>query len=233
MSTYQTVRGYLELGAMQSLKNSGIDDSRIFFDNVGETPGKADQKYAVVSLSFTDTIQDTLSNCGGIESLTGSIQVNIYTPRNEGSVPGESAALEVIRDWNGFNKWMASPGDPILSVGIREIDGPITLAPTTRPHAVHVVSATWNMRLPSGVGNLIPVLPPLPAGGGTVAPGTAAPVTSVFTRVGDVVALEGDYKIDLLGDVDTSTSPPSPEEMMKWDGTNWVPSDSVDSGTFP
>ena len=148
MSTYQTVRGYLELGAMQSLKNSGIDDSRIFFDNVGETPGKADQKYAVVSLSFTDTIQDTLSNCGGIESLTGSIQVNIYTPRNEGSVPGESAALSVIKDWNNMNKWMASPGDPILSMSIREIDGPITLAPTARPHSTVVVSATWTMRLP-------------------------------------------------------------------------------------
>ena len=148
MSTYQTVRGYLELGAMQSLKNSGIDDSRIFFDNVGETPGKADQKYAVVSLSFTDTIQDTLSNCGGIESLTGSIQVNIYTPRNEGSVPGESAALEVIKDWNNMNKWMASPGDPILSMSIREIDGPITLAPDKRPHSTVVVSATWTMRLP-------------------------------------------------------------------------------------
>ena len=146
--TYQTVRGYLELGAMQSLKNAGISDERIFFDNVGETPGKADQMYAVVSISFTDTIQDTVSNCGGIESLTGSIQCNIHTPRNEGSVPGETAALEVIRDWNNTNKWMASPGDPILSMSIREIDGPITLAPTAKPHSTVVVSATWTMRLP-------------------------------------------------------------------------------------
>ncbi len=148
MATYQDVRGYLELGAMQSLKNAGIDDELIFFDNVGSTPGKADQSYAVVSLSFTDTIQDTISNCGGIESLTGSILVSIHTPRNVGSVPGESAALEVIKDWNGFNQWMASPGDPVRSVSIREIDGPISLAPTAKPHHVTVVSATWTMRLP-------------------------------------------------------------------------------------
>ena len=148
MATYQDVRGYLELGAMQSLKDAGISDELIFFDNVGETSGKADQLYAVVSLSFTDTIQDTISNCGGIESLTGSIQVNIYAPRNVGSVPGESAALRVIGDWNNMNKWMASPGDPILSMSIREIDGPITLAPTTRPHHTVVTSATWTMRLP-------------------------------------------------------------------------------------
>ena len=131
MSTYQTVRGYLEAGAMQSLKNAGIDDSRIFYDNVGESPGKADQMYAVISISFTDTIQDTVSNCGGIESLTGSIQINISTPRNEGSVPGETAALEVIKSWNNANRWMASPGDPILSMSIRDIDGPISLAPNS------------------------------------------------------------------------------------------------------
>ena len=148
MSTYQTVRGYLELGAMQSLRDAGISDELIFFDNVGETSGKADQLYAKVSLSFTDTIQDTISNCGGIESLTGSILVSIHTPRNEGSVPGETVALEVIKDWNNINKWMPSLADPILSVAIREIDGPITLAPDKRPHAVHVVSATWTMRLP-------------------------------------------------------------------------------------
>ena len=148
MSTYQTVRGYLEAGAMQSLKNAGIDDSRIFYDNVGESPGKANQMYAVISISFTDTIQDTVSNCGGIESLTGSIQVNISTPRNEGSVPGETAALEIIKSWNNANRWMASPGDPILSMSIRDIDGPISLAPTARPHHVTVVSARWTMRLP-------------------------------------------------------------------------------------
>ena len=227
MATYQDVRGYLELGAMQSLKDAGISDELIFFDNVGETSGKADQLYAVVSLSFTDTIQDTISNCGGIETLTGSIQCNIYTPRNVGSVPGESAALEVIRAWNGYNQWMASPGDPVLSVSIREIDGPTSLAPTARPHHVTVTSARWTMRLSAGTGPFPqPPVPPGPGPGGGL-------VTSVFTRIGDVVAQEGDYDIDLLGDVDTSTSPPAPEEMMKWDGTNWVPSDSVDSGTFP
>ena len=56
MATFQDVRGFFEAQAMTALKTAGIDDDLIFFDNVGETPGRADQSYAVVSLSFTDTV---------------------------------------------------------------------------------------------------------------------------------------------------------------------------------
>ena len=44
---------------MADLKTVGIADNLIFFDNVGETPGQADQSYAVVSLSFTTPVQDS------------------------------------------------------------------------------------------------------------------------------------------------------------------------------
>ena len=198
---------------MQSLKNAGISDELIFFDNVGSTPGKADQMYAVVSLSFTDTIQDTVF-CEGIEDLRGSIQCNIYTPRNEGSVQGEAAALNVIKDWQYINSykmrklqqasriadyqnavaactnnpiqrinWDLSniqdqafislcddstlpagvinydnadvqpraaiiPAPDITRLVIRQIDGPLSLAPTSRPHHTTVVSATWLASIP-------------------------------------------------------------------------------------
>ena len=70
MATFQDVRGYFEAQAMADLKTAGIADNLIFFDNVGETPGQADQSYAVVSLSFTTPVQDTLA-CEGIEDLRG------------------------------------------------------------------------------------------------------------------------------------------------------------------
>ena len=145
MATFQDVRGIFEARAMQDLKAAGIAPSRIFFDGVGETPGKADQAYAVVSFSFTDTVQDTVF-CEGIEDLRGSLQVNVYTPKNRGSKPGEDICAEVMKGWQEINKWRAQPGDTIRQACIRNIEGPITLAPDTRPHHVNVCSATWLCR---------------------------------------------------------------------------------------
>ena len=143
--TFQLIRGSLEERARQDLNAAGVDKNLIAFDNVGETPGKADETYAVVSLSFTDTVQDTVA-CEGIEDLRGSIQVNVYTPRNECSKQGEDLCLAVMKGWQEINKWRAQPTDPILQMCIRNIEGPTTLAPDTRPHHVNVVSATWICR---------------------------------------------------------------------------------------
>ena len=145
MATFQDVRGIFEARAMQDLKTAGLAPSRIFFDGIGETPGKADDSYAVVSFSFTDTMQDTVA-CKSIEDLRGSIQINVYTPRNQGSVQGEEICREVMCGWQEINEWRAQPGDSIQQANIRNIEGPITLAPDTRPHHVNVISATWRAR---------------------------------------------------------------------------------------
>ena len=69
---------------MADLKTAGIADNLIF-DNVGETPGQADQP-SRCELVIHDA-SDTLA-CEGIEDLRGSIQVNCCTPKNRGSKPG-------------------------------------------------------------------------------------------------------------------------------------------------
>ncbi|MFN8369566.1 MAG: tail fiber protein [Bacteriovoracaceae bacterium] len=46
---------------------------------------------------------------------------------------------------------------------------------------------------------------------------------SVFGRTGTIVAHEGDYDIDQLSDVDTTTTAPNSGEFLKFNGTNWVP----------
>ena len=58
-------------------------------------------------------------------------------------------------------------------------------------------------------------------------------VESAFGRTGDVVAEEGDYSIDQMGDVDTTTAAPDRNDFLTWNGTNWTPGDTLDSGTFP
>lgn len=54
------------------------------------------------------------------------------------------------------------------------------------------------------------------AGGGTV--------TSVFGRSGDVVAVEGDYDLTQLGDVDLSAAPTNGQALL-FNGTTWVAGD--------
>ena len=60
----------------------------------------------------------------------------------------------------------------------------------------------------------------------------ASCVTTAFGRYGDVIAEEGDYSIDQMGDVDTTTVPPQPENVFQWNGTNWISSAEVDGGVW-
>lgn len=58
-------------------------------------------------------------------------------------------------------------------------------------------------------------------------PGSPGAVTSVFGRIGAVVATEGDYDIGELGDVDTTTAAPTNGDVLQYDGANWVPVDET------
>ena len=145
MASFQDVRGFFEAQAMADLKAAGIPDNLIFFDNVGETPGQANQSYAVVSLSFTDTVEDTVS-CEGLEALSGSIQVNCYTPKNKGSKAGEDICLKVMKGWQAINKLRPLPTDTILQACIRSIEGPLSINGGDRPHAAYSITATWMAR---------------------------------------------------------------------------------------
>jgi len=48
-------------------------------------------------------------------------------------------------------------------------------------------------------------------------------ITNVFGRTGAVTANKGDYVLNKLGDVDLTTTPPVTGNVLKFDGTNWVP----------
>ena len=57
------------------------------------------------------------------------------------------------------------------------------------------------------------------------------PVTSAYGRVGDVVGEEGDYSLGQMADVEIAITPTT-ENLLQWNGVNWVPTDQVDGGTY-
>ena len=52
-------------------------------------------------------------------------------------------------------------------------------------------------------------------------------VQSFNGRQGEVVPAEGDYSIDELSDVDTTTTAPVSGDFLQYNGTNWVPVTNV------
>jgi hypothetical protein len=133
--TYQDVRGYFEKACYTALTTAGIPAADISFDNY----------YAIVALSFGNTVEDTLS-CEGLERLRGSLQVIIYTPKQKGSKPGEDIALAVLKAWNAINAIKTFTA-PLLNAACSGIEGPTTLAPDQRPHHINVVSCAFKARV--------------------------------------------------------------------------------------
>ena len=142
--SYQTIRGEFESRTYDALVDAGVDTSKIFFDNVGQMPPTSGS-YATISMSFTDTIVDTVS-CEGLEDLRGSLSVNVYTAKNKGSKSGEDICLEVIKAWLDINTYQGKSTDDILSMKTRSIEGPFTIAPDDRPFHVNNVACNWMAR---------------------------------------------------------------------------------------
>ena len=143
--TYQDVRGYFEKACHTAIKSAGVAAADISFDNYGETAAPADRPYAVVALSFGGTVDNTVS-CEGLERLRGSLQVNVYTPKQKGSKPGEDIAMAVLKAWNAINSTKTFTA-PLLNAACLNIEGPSTVAPDQRPHHVNVVSCAFVARV--------------------------------------------------------------------------------------
>ena len=48
-------------------------------------------------------------------------------------------------------------------------------------------------------------------------------ITSVMGRTGAITAVKGDYSLNKMADVDLSTTTPNNGDVLKFNGTNWVP----------
>ena len=142
---YQDVRGLFEKTTYDALRAAGIAADAVFFDNFGETPPGPDVSYALVSLTFDSTVQDVIG-CEGLEDLRGTLQCNVYTPKKQGSKPGEDICLEVVQGWLALNRRSTVHPSGIGEAVVRNLDGPRTIAPDARPHHVNVISCAFYAR---------------------------------------------------------------------------------------
>ncbi|MEA9355756.1 hypothetical protein SHI21_06075 [Bacteriovorax sp. PP10] len=58
-------------------------------------------------------------------------------------------------------------------------------------------------------------------------------IISVYGRTGAVVAQEGDYNLDKLSDVDLTTTPPTLNQALVYNGTKWIPGTVSTTETDP
>ncbi|MGZ3856387.1 MAG: hypothetical protein ACXVKO_09030, partial [Bacteriovorax sp.] len=61
----------------------------------------------------------------------------------------------------------------------------------------------------------------------------SATITNVFGRTGAVTANKGDYVLTKMGDVDLTTTPPTINQVLKYNGANWVPATVTTTETDP
>lgn len=183
----------------------------VMFDNVQETPPNSE--HVILSLGY-DTFTEPLVCMTEpmIEAIRGTIQIACYTPKGRGMARLEELGVTAIQALNTIH---TNPLAVQAHPQIPTVNGPVPILSGDQPYALVNVSAPFRVRIPMAA-----PLPPIGA------------VQSVFGRTGVVVAKEADYLIDQMGDVDTTTTPPAGKNLLEWDGTNWVPSETVDSGTY-
>ena len=143
--SFQDVRGVFQKLTADALVTGGIAATDISFDNWGQTAGQADISYAIMTFSFATGVIDAVA-CQGQERLNGNMQVNINVPKQQGSKAAEDIALEVLKAWNDLNIH-GKDHTPLLSASTRNIAGPLTLAPTEKPHHTVVISCAWAARV--------------------------------------------------------------------------------------
>lgn len=117
------------------------------------------------------------------------------------------------------NVSIAPNGTGVLEVRGNTNDGSLKLNCTANTHGVtiksppHAAAATYTLVLPTSAGLADQVLK-----------------TDGSGNLGWVDQSGGGGAINDLSDVDTATSPPTVDQVLAWDGANWVPANQTGSG---
>ena len=136
--SHQQIRAELETITQRALIRAGVLSEHIFYNNVQETPAAPTETYASINLSFTGIAIQTLG-CN-LRQLKGTLAVNVYTPKAQGSSKGELVCSEVALDWLELNCALK-----ISPNGLRtqNFEGPTTIAPDARPHHCNNVACSF------------------------------------------------------------------------------------------
>jgi hypothetical protein len=123
--------------ALESAIATSLSPVPVVFDNTDESPPPL--PYARATVTFNTTNSDNLGGCT-CPFITGTAQVTVYTPKQEGSSRAELLATQVLLGWEGLAaaRWDGT-GARVVP---RAMEGPRTLAPGQRnAHAVAVMTA--------------------------------------------------------------------------------------------
>ena len=148
MSSFQNVRGAMAKLTSDALTAGGVAFADQNFDNVQETPSKDPSgTYATINISFPQSTIEAIG-CEGSDAIIGSCNVLVYSPKEQGMKPAEDVMQAVLKAWVAENsKRMperpTAAGTTIVSLRIRNINGPNALAPDQRPHQVTQLSCAF------------------------------------------------------------------------------------------
>jgi len=116
----------------------------VMFQNVQETPPGtgAATEYVILQVSFPTTTAPVLClEESNIELVRGAVQVNCYTPREQGMKRLESMAAVCMSTLNTLKA-----ADPAVNACVGEISGPTPLLDSANPLAQVVLSASFTAK---------------------------------------------------------------------------------------
>ena len=117
----------------------------VVFDNVQETP--PGDEYVILNLSFDTTAEPILCfDQSGIETLTGTVSVSCYTPRQQGMKRIEEMSAVAMSTLNGINA-AAHAADVVISASVGGVNGPTNVIDGAASYALTTVFAPFRARV--------------------------------------------------------------------------------------
>jgi hypothetical protein len=196
-----------ELGDVDLSTTAPTNGQFLSYDGANWVPGDV---VSSVDLGYTASATDgTVTNSAGLDAiipLVTAADAGLISPGDKTKLDGIQAGAEV----NAVDSVFGRTGAVVATDGDYDLGelGDVDLT-TTPPSSGQVLSYDGTNWVPHTT--------------------ASAPVDSVFGRTGAVVATEGDYDLDQLGDVDLTSSAPTSGQFLKYDGANWVPGSVVSS----
>jgi hypothetical protein len=177
------------------------------YDGANWVPGSV---VSSVDLAYTAAPgSGTVTNTAGTDAT-----IPAFTSTNAGLVGGSGGGTANYLRADGT--WSAPPGDATnLGYTASATDGTVTSSNGTDATVPLVTGTDAGLMAPGDKTKL----------DGIQTGAEVNAVDSVFGRTGAVVATEGDYSLDQLGDVDLTTTPPTTGQILTYDGAGWVADD--------
>ena len=129
--SFQSIRAYIETGVNDAFA-ALTSPVPVVFDSVGgEPPGTEYVQLTIVYNTFSEPVICLEEN--GIEAITGTIQMAIYSPRGNGMGRLEELGAVAMNVLNGLKKTGFGVGGALGPVHVLSGDAPLALSNVSAP----------------------------------------------------------------------------------------------------